>query len=486
MCFIAIFGNITNSNGFLPSNADRGDYITRELAFFLAYSILSSDDNVHWNRIKYAWSENTENGAFTDASDISFAYRYAVQQLFQHGIVAGNSSGEVRPSDIITRAEIATLLFRAITPSGDLVSAQVDPYHPDLVGGLDEIFIGAADTIINAYGSQSFRFTPVDSVGYGFSVPSEFSHWVYSIINIGEETFFLLLHDNYEDNPDVTKLTHNLDYTRTVIVTVEGEPEQPFDLTITRDVLRMPSNGDAVYQIIFPCGTEHLLIFDELAERFGLANARSISQSAREHATNQDNGISRRIGPLAIPAIPKAIQALTVVAAVVVVAYHIITDDTEIIPNIEFPALPQVDISGMLSQPPRHNIRVESLRPTWVAATAAQVGEMLEQEARRHPVFKCIEAARAMANILEKHRKNGELLEIRFIERHSDIILSVSKGDLMVSTNNLHQGVLFNGLVRCNIHPQGLPELQWIADFEGSGIRTVTRTPIPTPRPTPK
>ena len=37
--------------------------------------------------------------------------------------------------------------------------------------------------------------------------------------------------------------------------------------------------------------------------------------------------------------------------------------------------------------------------------------------------------------------------------------------DGVVSENGLHQGILFNGLVHCNVHPEGLEYSVWIDDF---------------------
>ncbi|MBR2405800.1 MAG: hypothetical protein IKB04_01940 [Clostridia bacterium] len=36
-----------------------------------------------------------------------------------------------------------------------------------------------------------------------------------------------------------------------------------------------------------------------------------------------------------------------------------------------------------------------------------------------------------------------------------------------------------DGIVRCNIHPNGLPLLDWINDFQGLGNKIVTIDDIP-------
>ena len=39
-------------------------------------------------------------------------------------------------------------------------------------------------------------------------------------------------------------------------------------------------------------------------------------------------------------------------------------------------------------------------------------------------------------------------------------------------------GILYEGNIYGNIHPFGLPEMLWIDDFDGTGQRVITRTPI--------
>ena len=47
-----------------------------------------------------------------------------------------------------------------------------------------------------------------------------------------------------------------------------------------------------------------------------------------------------------------------------------------------------------------------------------------------------------------------------------------------ISENGVHIGVLYNGIVYCNVHPFGLPEIVWTEDFHGTGNKIVTKVPI--------
>ena len=42
-----------------------------------------------------------------------------------------------------------------------------------------------------------------------------------------------------------------------------------------------------------------------------------------------------------------------------------------------------------------------------------------------------------------------------------------------VSLNGYHVGILYDGMVYCNIHPYGLPILAWVDDFVGAGSKYV-------------
>ncbi|MCL2610385.1 MAG: hypothetical protein FWE02_01775 [Defluviitaleaceae bacterium] len=74
----------------------------------------------------------------------------------------------------------------------------------------------------------------------------------------------------------------------------------------------------------------------------------------------------------------------------------------------------------------------------------------LEKAAGRHPTFKCVEAAAAISSILERRNKRHEVIKIDFTNR--GFVWSDSR-DMLISQNGHHRGVLYNGLVRCNVHP---------------------------------
>lgn len=48
----------------------------------------------------------------------------------------------------------------------------------------------------------------------------------------------------------------------------------------------------------------------------------------------------------------------------------------------------------------------------------------------------------------------------------------------VISENGVHVGMLFNGIIYCNVHPFGLPEAIWIEDFHGTGEKIVSKIPI--------
>ena len=47
-----------------------------------------------------------------------------------------------------------------------------------------------------------------------------------------------------------------------------------------------------------------------------------------------------------------------------------------------------------------------------------------------------------------------------------------------ISENGIHMGVVYNGMVYCNVHPFGLPEVAWVNDFYATGTRCVVKIPF--------
>ena len=70
-----------------------------------------------------------------------------------------------------------------------------------------------------------------------------------------------------------------------------------------------------------------------------------------------------------------------------------------------------------------------------------------------------------MADYLLKKGLDGQIL--LYITPY-DYIYSDSYGGV-ISQNGKHFGVLFNGIVYCNVHPAGLPYEAWEADFHVPG-----------------
>jgi len=100
--------------------------------------------------------------------------------------------------------------------------------------------------------------------------------------------------------------------------------------------------------------------------------------------------------------------------------------------------------------------------------TDAQIEDELEREAGRHGVGQCAAAAAAMAAILRRNGRRYEQISITFAARTN--VVSVSRvlpnlPNQIIATNGFHVGILFNGRVRCNIHPAGLPLSAWLNDF---------------------
>ena len=103
--------------------------------------------------------------------------------------------------------------------------------------------------------------------------------------------------------------------------------------------------------------------------------------------------------------------------------------------------------------------------------------EQLGQIAGQFGLYECVQAANEMAEYLRKNKIKADYLSITFIGGRG-YILSLSRGGDAISTNGFHIGIRLNGVVYCNIHPLGLPESLWVADFIGTGEKTVIPTPI--------
>ena len=78
-----------------------------------------------------------------------------------------------------------------------------------------------------------------------------------------------------------------------------------------------------------------------------------------------------------------------------------------------------------------------------------------------------------MADYLLKKGLDGKI--VLYITPFPDWIYSDSYGGV-ISENGKHFGVLFNGIVYCNVHPNGLPFEAWKADFHNRTGNSVTVT----------
>ena len=81
-----------------------------------------------------------------------------------------------------------------------------------------------------------------------------------------------------------------------------------------------------------------------------------------------------------------------------------------------------------------------------------------------------------MADTLKRKGRKAELITITFIESRGYIWSDIRGAT--ISTNGIHMGLLYKGNVYCNVHPSGLPEIAWIADFHATGKKIVCKTPI--------
>jgi len=105
-----------------------------------------------------------------------------------------------------------------------------------------------------------------------------------------------------------------------------------------------------------------------------------------------------------------------------------------------------------------------------VLKTSNELGKI----AGKYGNLKCKEAASAMQNYLKKCKLHGAVITITFSDPKRGWIWSESKKKV-ISENGVHVGVLYQGVVHCNVHPLGLPEQTWINDFYGNGKKNVSK-----------
>jgi RHS repeat-associated protein len=83
--------------------------------------------------------------------------------------------------------------------------------------------------------------------------------------------------------------------------------------------------------------------------------------------------------------------------------------------------------------------------------------------------LKCVEARKAMEKHIKAKKQHGAIISLQFtgLGRFNNI-MSISQ-NRVISLNGHHEGILYNGLVYCNVHPEGIPFEAWIFDFDGLG-----------------
>ena len=102
--------------------------------------------------------------------------------------------------------------------------------------------------------------------------------------------------------------------------------------------------------------------------------------------------------------------------------------------------------------------------------------EGLSDIANSYGNYQCDKAKDSMVDYLTKNGKSGAIITINFVGGYGYVMSN--KRDKVISETGFHVGVSYNGIVYCNVHPFGLPEAEWIADFEGTGTKCVLRTPF--------
>lgn len=93
-------------------------------------------------------------GAFTDVTPGDWFYE-AVEYCREHGLMSGKGASKFAPNDNMTRAELATVLYRhakspAVTSSPDFIDVQADTWYTKAVAWAQE------NNIISGYGNGRF------------------------------------------------------------------------------------------------------------------------------------------------------------------------------------------------------------------------------------------------------------------------------------------------------------------------------------------
>ncbi|MBC6314039.1 DUF6531 domain-containing protein [Listeria grandensis] len=96
--------------------------------------------------------------------------------------------------------------------------------------------------------------------------------------------------------------------------------------------------------------------------------------------------------------------------------------------------------------------------------------------------YECIQAAAAAVAFLKNLGEEFEQISMKFpltsnghvISNSMEAIFGVGSSQSIISTNGYHTGVLYKGIVFCNVHKAGMPLKAWLNDFVGPGAPTIT------------
>ena len=99
----------------------------------------------------------------------------------------------------------------------------------------------------------------------------------------------------------------------------------------------------------------------------------------------------------------------------------------------------------------------------WLVSALSE-GEALTSIAQQYGTYQCKQAAEAM----KKANNNGKIVELYFPGAYNGYVVS-DRYSYAISENGYHYGYLHNGIVRCNVYPEGLPLDIWIQRFDATG-----------------
>ena len=91
-------------------------------------------------------------------------------------------------------------------------------------------------------------------------------------------------------------------------------------------------------------------------------------------------------------------------------------------------------------------------------------------------MYQCKNAAESMVDYLKKNNQHGSIITITYTNSRGFVWSDIA--GTTISTNGVHVGIEYNGIVYCNVHPLGLPEIMWVNDFYATGEKIVTKIPF--------